>query len=85
MREFKDSEEVVLVVIKYVNLCGVGLGKDVFEVYIKCYEVDKVLIFGGIVGIIFIIDKVIVEKLNEIFLEIVVVYDFELEVLEIFK
>ena len=85
MREFKDSEEVVSVAIKHANSCGVGLGKDAFEAYTKCYEADKVSIFGGIVGITSTIDKATAEKLNEIFLEIVVAYDFEPEALEILK
>mgnify|MGYP002520504433 CR=1 FL=1 len=53
MREFKDNEEVVSVAIKHTNPCGVGLGKDSLEAYTKCYEADKVSIFGGIVGINF--------------------------------
>ncbi|KAK2273364.1 phosphoribosylaminoimidazolecarboxamide formyltransferase [Clostridioides difficile] len=85
MREFKDSEEVVSVAIKHANSCGVGLGKDAFEAYTKCYEADKVSIFGGIVGITSTIDKATAEKLNEIFLEIVVAYDFEPEALEVLK
>ena len=56
MREFKDSEKVVSVAIKHTNPCGVGLGKDAYEAYTKCYEADKVSIFGGIVGITSTID-----------------------------
>ncbi|RDY26156.1 bifunctional phosphoribosylaminoimidazolecarboxamide formyltransferase/IMP cyclohydrolase PurH [Romboutsia weinsteinii] len=85
MREFKDSEEVVSVAIKHTNPCGVGLGKDAFEAYTKCYEADTVSIFGGIVGITSTIDKETAEKLSQIFLEIVVAYDFTEEALEILK
>ena len=42
MREFKDSRDVVSVAIKHTNPCGVGIGKDAFEAYTKCYEADKV-------------------------------------------
>ena len=85
MREFKDSKEVVSVAIKHTNPCGVGLGKDTLEAYIKCYEADKVSIFGGIVGITSTIDAETAKKLNEIFLEIVVAYDFTEEALEILR
>ena len=85
MREFKDSEEIVSVAIKHTNPCGVGLGKDAFESYTKCYEADKVSIFGGIVGITSTIDAETAKKLNEIFLEIVVAYDFTEEALEILR
>lgn len=85
MREFKDSEEVVSVAIKHTNPCGVGLGKDAYEAYTKCYEADKVSIFGGILGITSTIDAQTAKKLNEIFLEIVVAYDFTEEALEILR
>lgn len=83
MREFKDSDDVVAVAIKHANSCGVGLGKDSLEAYTKCYEADPVSIFGGIVGITSKIDKATAEKLHDIFLEIVVAYDYEPEALEI--
>ncbi len=83
MREFKDSEEVVAVAIKHTNPCGVGLGKDSFEAYTKCYESDTVSIFGGIVGITSIVDEDTAKKMSEVFLEIVVAYDFTPEALEI--
>lgn len=85
MREFKDSEEVVSVAIKHTNPCGVGLGKDTLEAYTKCYEADKVSIFGGIVGITSTVDAATAEMMNQIFLEIVVAYDFTEEALEILK
>ena len=85
MREFKDSKEVVSVAIKHTNPCGVGLGKDALEAYTKCYEADKVSIFGGIVGITSTIDAETAKKLSEIFLEIVVAYDFTEEALEILR
>lgn len=83
MREFKDEDEVVCVGIKHTNPCGVGLGKNSYDAYIKCYEADKVSIFGGIVGITSTIDSDTASKLSEIFLEIVVAYDFTDEALEI--
>ena len=57
MREFKDSEDVVAVAIKHTNPCGVGLGKDSFEAYTKCYESDTISIFGGIVGLTSTVDE----------------------------
>lgn len=85
MREFKDSEDVVAVAIKHTNPCGVGLGKDSFEAYTKCYESDTISIFGGIVGLTSTVDEDTAKKMSEIFLEIVVAYDFTPEALEILK
>ncbi len=85
MREFKDSKEVVSVAIKHTNPCGVGLGKDTFEAYSKCYEADKVSIFGGILGITSTVDEETAKMMSEIFLEIVVAYDYTQEALEVLK
>lgn len=85
MREFKENSGVVSVAIKHTNPCGVGLGKNVYDAYTKCYEADKVSIFGGIVGITGLVDAETAKKMNEIFLEIVVAYDFTEEALEILK
>lgn len=83
MREFKD--EVVSVAIKHTNPCGVGISDNSFEAFKKCYEADKISIFGGIVGITSKVDKATAEMLNQIFLEIVVAYDFDEDALEILK
>ena len=85
MREFKDSEDVLAVAIKHTNPCGVGLGKDSFEAYTKCYESDTISIFGGIVGLTSKVDEDTAKKMSEIFLEIVVAYDFTPEALEVLK
>ncbi|WP_101773288.1 bifunctional phosphoribosylaminoimidazolecarboxamide formyltransferase/IMP cyclohydrolase [Peptostreptococcus faecalis] len=85
MREFKDYDGVCSVAIKHANACGVGLGKTPLEAYTKCFESDKLSIFGGIVGITSTVDVATAKMLSEIFLEIVVAYDFEPEALEILK
>ena len=76
---------VVTVAVKHTNPCGVGIGKDALESYTKCYEADKVSIFGGIVGITSIVDAPTAKKMSEIFLEIVVAYDYTEEALEILR
>ncbi|MGL4797017.1 MAG: bifunctional phosphoribosylaminoimidazolecarboxamide formyltransferase/IMP cyclohydrolase [Paraclostridium sp.] len=85
MREFKDSNDVACVAIKHTNPCGVGIANNSFDAYMKCYEADKVSIFGGIVGFTSTVDVETAKRLNEIFLEIVVAYDFTEEALEVLK
>ncbi|MDR1774459.1 MAG: bifunctional phosphoribosylaminoimidazolecarboxamide formyltransferase/IMP cyclohydrolase [Clostridioides sp.] len=85
MREFKDTDKVVSVAIKHANACGVAIGDTVLEAYTKCFEADPVSIFGGIVGINAKIDKETATKLAQIFLEIVVAYDYDEEAIEILK
>ena len=85
MREFKDNEEVCAVAIKHANACGVGLGKTSLEAYRKCFESDKVSIFGGIIGITSTVDIETAKMLNDIFFEIIVAYDFDDDELELLK
>lgn len=85
MREFKDNEEVCAVAIKHANACGVGLGKTSLEAYRKCFESDKVSIFGGIIGITSTVDIETAKMLNDIFFEIIVAYDFDDDALELLK
>ena len=85
MREFKDSKNVVCLAVKHTNPCGVGIANNSFNAYKKCYEADKVSIFGGIVGFTSTVDEETAKKLNEIFLEIVVAYDFTEEALVVLK
>ncbi|MGL5640898.1 MAG: bifunctional phosphoribosylaminoimidazolecarboxamide formyltransferase/IMP cyclohydrolase, partial [Paraclostridium sp.] len=56
-----------------------------FDAYKKCYEADKTSIFGGIVGFTSTVDAETAKKLNEIFLEIVVAYDFTEDAIEVLK
>ncbi|MEG0249518.1 MAG: bifunctional phosphoribosylaminoimidazolecarboxamide formyltransferase/IMP cyclohydrolase [Peptostreptococcus sp.] len=85
MREFKDNKEVCAVAIKHANACGVGLGDTSLEAYTKCFESDKVSIFGGIIGITSTVDIETAKMLNDIFFEIIVAYDFDDDALELLK
>lgn len=80
-----EFDETVCVGLKHMNPCGVARGETVFEAYTRAFEADPVSIFGGIIAINGTIDKATAEKMNEIFLEIVLAYDYEDEALEILK
>lgn len=71
--------------LKHNTPCGVALGKDDFEAYAKAYEGDKVSIFGGIVALNCQVGKSTAEKMNEIFLEVVMAPSFTEEALETLK
>jgi phosphoribosylaminoimidazolecarboxamide formyltransferase/IMP cyclohydrolase len=73
------------VIIKHNNPCGVARGKTLLEAYERALECDPVSAFGGIVALNQTIDKKLAEKLNEIFLEIVVAPDFAPDALPILQ
>lgn len=81
----QEFDETVCVGLKHMNPCGVATGKTVFEAWTRAFEADPVSIFGGIVAINGTVDKKTAEKMHEIFLEIILAYDYEDEALEILE
>lgn len=82
LREFS---ECACVAVKHANPCGVGIGKDVCESYIKAFECDKISIFGGIVACNRAVDEFAAAEMVKIFLEIVIAPDFTDKALAILK
>jgi phosphoribosylaminoimidazolecarboxamide formyltransferase/IMP cyclohydrolase len=60
------------VAVKHANPCGVGLGADLYEAYIKAYNSDPVSIFGGIVALNREVDEKTAQEMAKIFLEIII-------------
>jgi phosphoribosylaminoimidazolecarboxamide formyltransferase / IMP cyclohydrolase len=81
----KEFDEPAVVAVKHMNPCGVGIGRDIDEAYVKAYEADPTSIFGGIVAANRPIGAETAARLNEIFLEIVIAPDFEPAALEILQ
>lgn len=63
----------MVVIIKYVNLCGVVEGVLLKDVYLNVLCCDLVFVFGGIVVFNWILDVVVVEEIVKIFIEVIIV------------
>ncbi len=72
-------------IIKHTNAAGAATGVTVLESYLKALSGDPVSSFGGIVAFNDKVDVETAEKLNEIFLEIIVAPDFDENALEVLK
>lgn len=79
----KEFDEPTVVAVKHANPCGIGSGENISEAYEKAYSSDKVSIFGGIIAANREIDEKVAEKVNEIFIEIVMAPSFTEKALEI--
>lgn len=77
------GEQPVVVAVKHMNPCGIGIGKDLFEAYTRAYEADPVSIFGGIVATNQIVEEETAAKLGEIFLEVIIAPGFTEKAIEI--
>ncbi|KAF0152837.1 MAG: phosphoribosylaminoimidazolecarboxamide formyltransferase/IMP cyclohydrolase [Ignavibacteria bacterium] len=78
-----DLDATACAIIKHTNPCGAAVGKSVLDSYAKALSCDNVSAFGGIVAFNAEVDEATAEKLNEIFLEIVVAPSFTKKALEI--
>lgn len=80
-----EFEEPTCCALKHNTPCGVATGKDIYEAYMKAYEVDKTSIFGGIVAFNRNVDKDTAREMNKIFLEVIIAPSYDKEALEILK
>lgn len=79
----QELGENAVVALKHQSPCGVAVGSDVYDSYIKAFECDSQSIFGGILAVNGVVDEKAAGKMHEIFLEIIAAKDFTKEALEI--
>ena len=83
IRMIREFDEPAVVAVKHMNPCGVGIAEKIEEAFDRCYAADPVSIFGGIVVANRQLDIVTAEKLNSMFLEIVLAPSYTKEALAI--
>ena len=80
-----EFEEPSCCALKHNTPCGVAIGTDAYEAYMKAYEVDPTSIFGGIVAFNRKVDKRTAEEMVKIFLEVIAAPEYDKEALEVLK
>jgi phosphoribosylaminoimidazolecarboxamide formyltransferase / IMP cyclohydrolase len=81
----QDLDELAVAIIKHTNPSGVGVGSTNEEAYRRALSTDPVSAFGGIVAFNRTVDATVAASVTEVFTEVVIAPDFELEALEIFR
>jgi len=71
--------------VKHANPCAVGTGENLLEAWTRAYTADPVSIFGGIVALNRTLDGDTARALKDVFLEVVLAPDFNVEALEVLK
>ncbi|QGU95473.1 bifunctional phosphoribosylaminoimidazolecarboxamide formyltransferase/IMP cyclohydrolase [Clostridium bovifaecis] len=84
-RTVSEFDEIACCGLKHNTPCGVALGEDVCDAYVKAYSCDPISIFGGIVALNRKVDKNTAEKMAAIFLEIVIAPDYDEDALEVLR
>ncbi|MFC0906533.1 bifunctional phosphoribosylaminoimidazolecarboxamide formyltransferase/IMP cyclohydrolase [Clostridium sp. MT-14] len=76
-RAVNEFDEICCVAVKHNTPCGVAIGKDLHEAYVRTYECDPTSIFGGIIAFNRKVDAKTAEEIVKIFVEIVIAPDFD--------
>ena len=75
--------EPTAVVVKHANPCGVAVADDIETAYRRAHECDPISAFGGVVALNRTMTTATARVLCEVFTEVVVAPDFELDALEV--
>lgn len=68
----KEFAETAVVIIKHNNPCGVALGSNPVEAYVKARETDPVSAFGGVIAFNRPVDLPAAKEITSTFVEVVV-------------
>jgi len=79
------GEENAVCIVKHGNPCGFAIKDTLMDSYVEALKCDPVSAFGGVVAVNGIVTKELAQKMNEIFLEVIIAGDFEPEAVEVFS
>jgi phosphoribosylaminoimidazolecarboxamide formyltransferase/IMP cyclohydrolase len=71
-----EFDETAVVIIKHTNPCGVGLGTNVEQAYLRALEADPLSAFGGVIGVNRTVDAAAAAEMAKLFVEAIVAPDF---------
>ncbi len=80
-----EFDKTACAIVKHNSPCGVAIGDSTAEVFEKARACDPISVFGGIVAFNTKFNSLTAEKLNEIFIEVIVAPDYDEDVLEILR
>ncbi len=66
------GDEGAVCISKHGNPCGFAIRENLTEAYVEALKCDPVSAFGGVVAVNGVVDIELAEKMNEIFLEVVI-------------
>jgi phosphoribosylaminoimidazolecarboxamide formyltransferase/IMP cyclohydrolase len=82
--EFDPAEQAAVAIIKHANPCGVALGDDPRQAYLRALECDPVSAFGGIIALNRTLDGAAAEEIAKLFTEVVIAPDADEDAIAIF-
>jgi phosphoribosylaminoimidazolecarboxamide formyltransferase/IMP cyclohydrolase len=80
-----DFEQPACVIVKHNNPCGVAIGADALEAYLKALACDPVSAYGGVIALNRPVGRELAERLHENFVEVLSAPGFEDGALEVLQ
>ncbi|HET6998892.1 MAG TPA: bifunctional phosphoribosylaminoimidazolecarboxamide formyltransferase/IMP cyclohydrolase [Solirubrobacterales bacterium] len=80
-----DFEEPACVIVKHNNPCGVAIGADALEAYLKALACDPLSAYGGVIAINRPVGRELAEELHKNFVEVLNAPGFEDGALEVLQ
>ncbi|EGK8036835.1 bifunctional phosphoribosylaminoimidazolecarboxamide formyltransferase/IMP cyclohydrolase [Campylobacter lari] len=72
-------------IVKHANACGFAIKENLLQSYIHALKCDTLSAYGGVVAINGTLDKELAQKINEIYIEVVIAANVDDDALEVFK
>jgi phosphoribosylaminoimidazolecarboxamide formyltransferase / IMP cyclohydrolase len=72
-----DFEQPACVIVKHNNPCGVAIGEDALEAYLKALACDPVSAYGGVIACNRPVSSELAEELHKNFVEVLSAPDYE--------
>jgi phosphoribosylaminoimidazolecarboxamide formyltransferase/IMP cyclohydrolase len=80
-----DFEQPACVIVKHNNPCGVAIGEDTLEAYLKALACDPVSAYGGVIALNRPVGRELAEELHKNFVEVLSAPGFEGGALEVLQ
>jgi len=81
-----EFDKPAVSIIKHNNPCGLAVGENLKDAFLKAHECDPLSAFGSIVGLNKVVDELAAEKIIKAgFIECIIAPDYEEKALEILK
>ncbi len=79
---FKD--EAAVCIVKHGNPCGFAIKDNLLDAYIEALKCDPVSAYGGVVAINGVLDEKLANKINEIFIEVIIAAHITQKAVDVF-
>jgi phosphoribosylaminoimidazolecarboxamide formyltransferase/IMP cyclohydrolase len=78
-----DADGPACVIVKHANPCGVALGENPLEAYLRAFATDPTSAFGGIIAFNVPVDEAAAQAVSGQFLEVLIAPGYTPEALEV--